>query len=79
MPPASTVAVGAFLVANLGLNCLDWDPRSQGVMGEGCVRLACDRETEKQEINSSSDAFGNAEDMLSVLCSEFRVRFLFVG
>jgi hypothetical protein len=31
------------------------------------------------EINSSSDAFGNAPGMLSVLCSGFRGRFLYVG
>jgi HAE1 family hydrophobic/amphiphilic exporter-1 len=30
-------------------------------------------------VNSSSDAFGNAADMLSALCSAFPARFLFVA
>jgi len=31
------------------------------------------------ELNSSNDVFGNAPDMLSVLCLGFPARFLFVA
>jgi hypothetical protein len=49
-------------------------PNSQTVVG------ATPRQKEGLwEINSSSDAFGNAPGMLSALCSGFRGQLLFVG